>query len=306
MERYQLVSVLEVAEQQNITKAAKKLFISQPSLSNQLIRLEEELGVKLFERQRRRVFATDAGKIFVERARRILRQMDELKEAMEDHAKLRRGRLRLGILPLILPLRIAELLHDFQARCPALELSVEENGSWELTREVDGRELDAALVISERNIPEDGLNRLLLFRSRIMAVMSRGHPLSGEKSIAPEMLEGQKLIIYNTQFQLPKLILSLLDQRDVNYRISVNCSQLETCFALVEKGFGIAFALAENCDYYGNERLRCLPLEGIPERTVSLIYKKDPRYHPVLGAFIDFLRERYPRSPEGSPAKKRK
>lgn len=293
MERSQLVSVIETARQRNITRAAEKLYISQSSLSNQIIRLEEELGVSLFERQRRRVFPTDAGEVFVELAEQILRQMDELKTVMEDHAKLRRGRLRVGILPLMLPLRVPELMREFLSRHPALELTLLEAGSRDLSRGVENRELDAALVIGSGNARDDGIKRVPLIGSHIMAVMSSADPLAAENAIAPEMLNGRELIVTTVQFNFQKLVLSELDRRQIRYRIAADCSQIETCFALAESGFGITFASRETADYYINDRLTVLPLAGIPARIVSLIYQKELKYHPALRAFVDFMREKF-------------
>lgn len=126
MERSQLIYVVTVAECGSVTRAAEKLHLSQPSLSNQIIHLEQELGIALFARVRKRVHLTEAGEVFVRHAQRILNDMQALAERMEDYAANRSGRVRIGALPIMCALHIPELIGGFHSEYPSITLTLQE------------------------------------------------------------------------------------------------------------------------------------------------------------------------------------
>jgi len=153
MERSQLIYVVTVAECGSVTRAAEKLHLSQPSLSNQIIHLEQELGIALFARVRKRVHLTEAGEVFVRHAQRILNDMQALAERMEDYAANRSGRVRIGALPIMCALHIPELIGGFHSEYPSITLTLQERGSAELLQALEQSEIDVAFAILNPSEP---------------------------------------------------------------------------------------------------------------------------------------------------------
>ena len=293
MERSQLQYVVEVAKWQNITRAAEALHLSQPSLSNQILNLEQELGISLFERTRKRVYLTQAGESFVYQAQKILNDMDALKENMADYAKRRAGKVRVGALSVMAPLGIPEVLSAFSKQYPALQLTLMEAGSYDLVNRVKMNELDAAFVILFNAEKEEELYQIKLLESDLMAVVHIDDPLAQRKELILKDLEEQRLIVSTENYNMQRLILSQLDQRNIPYQIAASCNQVETCFRLVDEGFGISYSSRETSLYYKYDHVRCILIRDVPARPVYLVYKKRPEYHPALRAFVSFVQEWY-------------
>ncbi len=290
MERNQLLYVVEVAQQGNITKAAEVLHITQPSLSVQIMNLEQELGVSLFERTRKRVYLTEAGKVFVEKAILILNQIESLKRTMEDFSARRKGALRIGVLPVMLPLHLHELLAAFSDAFPDLELRLIELGSSELIHKVLDDQLDAAFVIrSQINEKDEKLKGECLMKSRWMAVIHKNHPLADHSVLNLEDLRDQRLILPSDGFNLQRVLHSRLDYFKIPYKISMTYTQIEACFAFADQQFGIGICSEDLVSYYKYPNIVYVPIHEMPLREIHFIYKKEPSCHPTLESFIEFV-----------------
>ena len=294
MERSQMKYVVEVARQGNITRAAEILHIAQPSLSNQIIHLEKELGVQLFERSHKRVYLTEAGRAFVKEAEHILREIEGLKETMVEYAQLRMGRLRIGALSTMVPLGIPYLISDFSELHPTLDITITEDGSSELIHQIKANLLDVAFIINTEEYKEDELTILELMNARFMAIVNKKHPLAIRTSLTLEDLKDQKLIVTTSSFNLQRTLLSRMDQAGIPYKIATSCNQIETCHVLANQGFGISFCTEATISHYHCENVVYLPMAEFPKRSVYLAYKRDPKYHPVLRSFVKFICGYYP------------
>jgi len=289
MERNQLRYVVEIARQENITRASEILHIAQPSLSNQLIHLENELGVKLFERTRKRIYLTQAGEIFVRKAEHILNEFDHLADIMKDFAKLRIGRLRIGALSTMIPLGIPHQISDFSAQHPTLDIYLTESGSSELVQKVKAGELDVAFILHTGEPDEEILTYRKLMESRFMAIVNKTHPLSSKESLKIDDLKDQKLIVTTSDFNLQRILLSRMDEREIPYKVSTQCNQIETCFILADQGMGISFCTEATTGYYHCKNVTYIPMKDFPVRSVFLVYKNDPAYHPALRCFVEHI-----------------
>lgn len=293
MERSQLKYVVEVAKWQNITRASEALHISQPSLSNQILNLERELGVSLFERVRKRVYLTEAGESFVYQATKILNDMEHLKQSMAEYAQRRAGRICVGALPVMVPLGIPDALTAFAKQYPLLQVDLTEEGSFALIHKIKTNELDAAFVNLLSHDSEDDIYQIKLTESRFVAALNSAHPLAQRTELTLTDLKEQPLIITSESFNMQRMILAELDHENIPYRIAASCNQIESCFRLVDKGFGISFCSEEASEYYFYKNVQYIPIQGIPSRALYLIYKKDPAYYPALQTFVSFVREWY-------------
>ncbi len=159
MELYQLRYLLAVADTGNFTRAAEKLFVTQPTLSQQIINLERELGHKLFHRLGRTAVLTEAGNIFLERARRILFEADNAAKELQDDPGLER-RINIGAIPTVAPYLLPSLIALCRERHPNLQISVREDFRPQLVRGVLEGELDLAITaqpVTNRQVSVDSL-----------------------------------------------------------------------------------------------------------------------------------------------------
>lgn len=302
MERSQLLYVVATAKHGSITKAAEELYISQPSLSNQIIKLENELGIKLFERKRQRMELTQAGTAFIEYARGILNSFKKLEQLMGEYASMNKGSITIGILPITDSMKILDYLSEFQRKFPSLEIIVRETGSSALVELMLKKEIDVAFAILSDEMLKKLKEEFDVFKIRkdkITVVMNSKHRLANKESIDLKDLSNEKFIFSNDNFQFPRIVTGYMDSMQIPYTISCRCSQLETTFSMVAHNFGITLCselttgknLTEG--RYKDLNLKSIVLTPAIERTIYMLSPKNAGYHPTIDNFIKFMKEQY-------------
>ena len=196
MELRHLRYFVVVAEEQNVTRAAERLHLSQPPLSRQIRDLEEELGVELFRRTAKSLALTDAGKVFLGEARAVLLRSDQAVDAVRAAAKNCQGKLRVGYAPSLTARFLPEALRAFEADFPAVHVALHDLSSEECRQRLAARKLDLALTIE----PSDSARRGLLFepitRHPVFCAVGPAHSLAGKKSVRLKELAGEPFVIY--------------------------------------------------------------------------------------------------------------
>ena len=193
MELRHLRYFVAIAEERSFTRASERLWVAQPGLSTQIRRLESELGVRLFERHSRGVDLTDAGQLFLERARRALAAVDAARATGHDLEEGLVGSIRLGIVTGTGWPGTSALFRHFGAERPGVELTVMESYAGTLLRDLRDGRLDAMIAPSEIGSAE--LRRVRLGREPWFVVAGRSHPLAGSGPIAAAELEGQRFVV---------------------------------------------------------------------------------------------------------------
>src|SRR4051812_28416812 len=193
MELRHLRYFVAIAEEGSFTRAAERLWVAQPGLSTQIRRLESELGVQLFDRHTRGVDLTDAGELFLERARTALAAADVARSTGHDLADGLVGNVRLGIVSGAGWPGTSALLGDFGRERPAVELTVVESYGGALLRDLRDGRLDAMIAPSEFASAE--LPRVRLGRERWHALAGPGHRLAGAGPVGAPELDGQRFVV---------------------------------------------------------------------------------------------------------------
>jgi DNA-binding transcriptional LysR family regulator len=193
MELRHLRYFVAVAEELHFRHAAERLHVAQPAVSEQVRKLEAELGVTLLERSQRKVALTAAGKAMLDEARRVLRQADRAATAARNARQEDAGRLRIGYLPDALPSALPRALPHFAATAPGLELVLETGPPVQLLDEVRKGTLDVAMV--SLPAPVTGLRVMDLGIDRAVVGLAEVHPLSGEAVVSPGHLEDTPLLL---------------------------------------------------------------------------------------------------------------
>lgn len=238
MEMQQLRYVVAVARAGNFSRAAEQCHVSQPSLSQQIQKLEDELGERLFDRMKREVKLTSHGDVFLRRAVRILEEVDAARREATDARNLLRGRLTVGVLPTVAPYLLPTALAEFTKEFSGVEIVVHEDTTARLLKLAHSYEIDFALV--SQPIHDERLEVRELFSEELLLALPPGHPLAGKRSVTAADLEGENLIVMKEGHCLGDQVLGFCDRRGVKPKISFRSAQLETVQALVAAGLGIS------------------------------------------------------------------
>jgi LysR family transcriptional regulator, hydrogen peroxide-inducible genes activator len=238
MELHQLRYVAAVARTRNFSRAAEQCHVSQPSLSQQILKLENELGERLFERMNRAVKLTPHGEAFLRRAIHVLHEVDAARREAAEAKDLLRGTLTIGVLPTIAPYLLPEIMAQFTEKYPGVEIVVEEDTTAQLLKHTLAYEIDFALV--SQPINDERLSVRRLFAEELLLALPRNHPLTRKSNISVEDIAQERLIVMKEGHCLGDQVLNFCERRDCQPQISFRSAQLETIQALVRAGLGLS------------------------------------------------------------------
>jgi LysR family hydrogen peroxide-inducible transcriptional activator len=287
MEMHQLRYVAAVARTGNFSRAAEQCHVSQPSLSQQVQKLEDELGERLFERTRRGVRLTPAGEAFLPRALRVLEEVNSALREAREAGELLRGTLRVGVLPTIAPYLLPGVIAAFAKKFPGVEIVVQEDTTAQLLRAAAVYEIDLALA--SLPLPDDHFEFEPLFTEELLLALPAGHRLAMKRRIAAADLEGERLIVMKEGHCLGDQVLAFCG-RQATAAVRFRSAQLETIHALVRAGLGISLvpAMAARSETPG---LLCRSLQAPrPERTIVACWPKSRVPSRAAEAFLAELR----------------
>jgi LysR family hydrogen peroxide-inducible transcriptional activator len=301
MEIHQLRYFLAVAQVRNFSRAAEKCHVAQPSLSQQILKLEDELGEKLFERTRGRVALTPAGEIFRQHAERVVDELELARDGIRAVRGLLRGRVLLGVLPTVAPYFLPKALRGFGERHAGIEIVVHEDTTANLVGAVETKELDLALV----SLPVAGrlLRDVRLFEEELCLALPRGHALARKKSIELKDLADEPFILMKEGHCLAGQSLQFCQAKGFSPRVSFRSAQIDTVQAFVAAGLGVSLvpAMARRQEKDANAPVVYRSLANArPTRNIGLIHHRQRALSRAAQAFIKFLREEERSNPEVS------
>ena len=237
MELPQIRYVMAVAEKGNFTRAAAAMNISQPSLSQQIINLEKELGHKLFHRLGRKAVLTEAGTAFAEHARRILSEVDDAVRRIGDAPTFDR-RIAVGAIPTLAPYVLPVLIERCRSRHPNLQVNIREDFKSTLVRSVIDGELDFALVAMP--VREPVLQAEVLWREKLVLVVAKDHRLVSLPRVTADDLREETFIVLGSSSSLAAQVRQFCGDHHFEPKIGSRCAQVATVKALVAIGAGIS------------------------------------------------------------------
>jgi LysR family hydrogen peroxide-inducible transcriptional activator len=238
MELHQLEYLLAVAEEGSVTRAAEKLMLAQPSLSQQLRKLEREVGQPLFDRLPRGVVLTEAGRRLVEDARRILASVQDARRHVADARKEVGGPLIVGVIPTIAPFVIPRLAAAFLGDFPDVELALVEDVTQGLVDRLERAEIDLALASSV-----EASRRVLVERvatEPLWLLVPAGHRLAGRPAIAWSSLLRERFLVLQAMHCLAGQVQQVCVEKGLAPRIISQGAQLATIAAMVSSGLGLS------------------------------------------------------------------
>jgi len=282
--------LVELADTRHFGRAAERSFVSQPTLSAQLKKLEEYLGVQLIERAPKRVSLTPAGEAIVERARRILEASSEIVELARGHRDPLAGRIKLALLPTIGPYLLPHVAAKLRKQLPRLELMLYEYQTDTMLEKLHSGEIDVGILALP--VPLDGLDSQVLYKEPFMVAMPTGHKLAGKTSIRPEDLDHETLLLLEDGHCLRDQALAICSTTGVHEKQDFRATSLETLRQMVAAGVGITLLpeLAGRGAYGHARGVVIRPFaKPVPTRTIGAVWRKSSARREVILALAKHI-----------------
>ena len=290
MEMHQLRYFVAVAQTNSFSRAAEACFVSQPSLSQQIAKLESQVGHRLLDRLGRRVQLTDAGRQLLDSAMAILATVEDAKRRLQDDANLAGCRLTLGAIPTIAPYLLPVLLQRFERRHAGVELTVHEDVTRNLIGAVISGELDLAVMALP--FKDERLAFEELWTESLLLALPRGHRLARKKQVNMDEIREERFLLLTEMHCLGEQVLSYCRAHECQPHIACRSAQIATMQALIEQGLGVTLLPEMATRNQTKKSIVYRRLAGhCPSRTVTVIWRKH-RYHSIAAErFLDVLRE---------------
>lgn len=295
-------------EHRHFGRAAAASFVSQPTLSTQIRKLEDELGVSLVERAPRRVMLTPIGRDIAERARKVLAEVDQMIQVARRSQDQEAGTVRLGVFPTLAPYLLPHVMPGLRRRFPRLELLlVEEKTDQILARLRDGR-LDAGLLALP--VHDDQLHVEPLFEEPFLLAVPQGHPMARRTWLRLRDLDDQHLLLLEEGHCLRDQALEVCRMSGADERDGFRATSLETLRQMVASGVGITLLpmLSVQPPVPVSPDLALLPFrEDAPHRRIAMVWRRSS----AMAGFLQLLADEFrtlppallqpPPSPGASP-----
>jgi len=284
MELRHLRYFVAVAEELHFRRAAERLHIAQPAVSEQVRKLEQELGVRLFDRTQRSVSLTDSGAAMLEEARRVLRQAEIAIAAARNAGEQATTRLRIGHLPDSLPTSVGRAMQAFGASTPRVQISLETGSALRLLGEVRANRLDAVVV--GLPAPTSGLRATPAGRDRIVAALPVTHAHAVGPAISLERLAPERLVVLpadtNPAFH-SAMVSACRDAGLSPTLIEVGEPRVEHILLAVASGAGIALLPESAAERHLARGVRFVPVETASAFESAVITRPDTESLATLG-----------------------
>lgn len=281
--------LVALADHRNFRRAAEICNVSQPTLSTQLRKLEEELGVALVERAPRNVVLTEAGERVVERARRILTEVGQIRQETEQRRKVGTSLLRLGVFPTLGPYLLPQIVPRFIARFPGVEMRLTEEKSGVLIRNLLEGRIDAAMLTLP--MADSHLTGRVLFDEPFRLAVPGNHPLASRETVEIELLSGQRLMLLEEGHCLRDQALEVCRLTGATEHESFRGTSLETLRQMVMAGVGVTILPDLACRgaaAAGNLSILPFPHDRYFRR-VGLFWRKTSALAPLLEQTADLI-----------------
>lgn len=301
--------IITVAETKHFGKAAERCFVSQPTLSGQIKKLEDELGVIIFERTNRSVEITPIGQSILEHARLMLEQADVITQLARAYQDPLAGPLRIGAIPSLSPYLMPLILVPLKKQYPQMKLVLSEEMTDTLLGRLHSHEIDAALLATE--VDEQDFNSIPLFDEPFWLAYPSKHPFYTKEKITRKDLDNADLLLLSEGHCLAKQAMDLChfkERKDQGEMADLRASSLETLLQLVAAGFGttIVPALAMRGSWASGSGIVANKLEFKDAyRRISLVFRKSFPRQQALEIFAKVILENLPNTVHLLKKKKR-
>jgi LysR family hydrogen peroxide-inducible transcriptional activator len=305
--------LVALAEHRHFGRAAEASFVSQPTLSTQIRKLEDELGVALVERTPRKVLLTETGREIARRARGVLSQVEEIKSIAQRTRDPESGTIRLGIFPTLGPYLLPHVIPHLRERFPRLELLLREEKTEQILSMLREGTLDAGILALPMH--DDSLHIEFLFEEPFVLAVPDNHPLAGRQCLKMDDLADQNLLLLEDGHCLRDQALEVCHLAGAGEKTGFRATSLETLRQMVSANVGITLMpiLAVKPPVAQSGNVRLIEFESpAPSRRIAMVWRKSSAMTPFFTALAEVIRdvpaelfnarECVTRQPESAPA----
>lgn len=287
----QLKYVLAIAEHKNFTKAAEKCYVTQPTLSTQIQKLEDQLDITIFDRGKKPIELTEVGRMIVNQARNIVNEADRIKDIVDQQKGFIGGEFRLGIIPTIMPTLLPMFLKNFIKKYPKVKLKIEELTTEEIISRINEGHLDAAIAATP--LEQETVKERALYYEPFVAYIPSTHRLYGKKQLEVSDLEMDDMLLLEDGHCFREGVINLCktfkNQIDENFQLE--SGSIETLIKLSNEGLGMTLLpylhtldmteiQKKNLKYFSKPS---------PAREVSIIYHKSELKMQIISALHEVI-----------------
>lgn len=282
----QLHYVLAVAEHKNFTKAAQKVFVTQPTLSMQIQKLEEELEVTIFDRTKKPIQLTEVGKKIVQQARNIVNESDRIQDIVDQQKGFIGGIFRLGVIPTVMPTLLPMFIGNFMKKYPKVKLKIEELHTEAILEKLKEGHLDAAIAATP--LETEGIKENVLYYEPFVAYIPQGHELEKSGKLDIDDLEINNMLLLEDGHCFKDGIVNLCKaSRDYeDDQLQLESGSFETLIKLANEGLGMTLLpYLHTLDLKESEKKNLKMFrDPVPAREVSLIYNRSELKMQIIEA----------------------
>src|ERR1700761_107594 len=293
MDLRQLRYLVALAEELNFTRAAAAEHIAQPALSQQIRRLEEEVGVGLVERTTRKVALTEAGELLAVRARRILAELEIAREELEALRGVDVGHVTIGAIHTMGPIDLSLALAVFHEAHPGVALTVREQLSEESAELLRADELDLAFLSVTERVESHELAFHRLISEELMVLLPRDHALAGRARVRMAELAQEHFISFRQGARLRELLFSAGRDAQFEPRVTLESNESHRIRTLVSRGLGVAILPRSDAIGQGAEVAVARLVAPVLRRDITLAWRAGRLHSPAAHAFIELARETF-------------
>jgi LysR family hydrogen peroxide-inducible transcriptional activator len=272
----QLKYVLSVAEYQNFTVAAEHSFVTQPTLSMQIQKLEDELGVKIFNRSKKPIELTEIGKKIVEQAKVIVDESNRILDIVHQQKGYIGGQFKLGIIPTVMPTLLPMFLQNFTKKYPKVKLIIEELTTEEIIRKLTDGHIDAAIAATP--LENESIKERPLYYEPFVGLIPQNHRLFNKNQITEDELEIEDILLLEDGHCFKDSILNLCRNHKVDNKkgFQLESGSFDTLIKLSKEGLGMTLLpYLHTLDLNDIDKTHLREFKSPPPaREVSLIYHK--------------------------------
>jgi LysR family hydrogen peroxide-inducible transcriptional activator len=282
----QLKYVLAVAEHKNFTLAAEKCFVTQPTLSMQIQKIEDELSIQIFDRTKKPIQLTEIGQKIVNQAKNIVIEADRIQDIVEQQKGFIGGEFRLGIIPTIMPTLLPMFLNNFIKKYPKVKLIIEELNTDEIITKLKNGNLDAAIAATP--LEDEKIKEIVLYFEPFVAYIPENNTMFQKEEIEIEDLNINDILLLQDGHCFRDGILNLCKNRNESglKSFQIESGSFETLIKLADEGLGTTLLpYLHTLDLKEKDRLKLRHFkEPKPAREVSLIFPKSELKIQIIDA----------------------
>ncbi|SIS46749.1 LysR family transcriptional regulator [Salimicrobium salexigens] len=285
-----LTYFIEVTRFESFTRAAEHLYVTQPTISKMIKNLETELGVELFDRSRKQLVLTDAGRAIYDKAKTIVKASENLQTELDDLIGLQKGHIRIGLPPILDAELFIGILGEFHQVHPRITFELIENGTKKIEEDILNEHLDAGIAVLPPE--EEEFDTFSFIKEELRAVLPASHPLAGRRRIDLKELENDDFITFNRDFALYERIHDACLSAGFVPKTISETSQWDFIGKMITSGLGISI-LPYSVANLLKEDLRLVKIRNPSlEWNVGLIWRKNHYLSYATREWLRFTQER--------------